>query len=210
MKPWRRYADYLSEGEWHIHTSYTDGKNTVREYCQKAVAAGIPLLAFTEHVREHLDYNFQDFLRDVAQARKEFDLIILSGCETKVLPGGKLDVAESVLSAVDYAIFAFHSFPGDRGLLLDSLQAVLTNKYISAWAHPGSIQRYPGFTLPEPKLDRVFKLMGEHDVLLEINRARCAIPDHWLPLLTKYRIRFVKGSDVHSLEDLGRYPYHLK
>jgi DNA polymerase (family 10)/putative hydrolase len=85
MKTWKKYVDYLLEGEWHIHTNYTDGKNTVFEYCEKAVEIGIPLLAFTEHVRKELTYDFNQFLNEIEEAREEFDLIILSGCEAKVL-----------------------------------------------------------------------------------------------------------------------------
>ena len=47
MKTWKKYIDYLLVGEWHIHTSYTDGKNSVFEYCEKAIEVDIPLLALT-------------------------------------------------------------------------------------------------------------------------------------------------------------------
>ena len=70
----------------------------------------VPLLAFTEHVRKNLDYDFNDLLDDIEKAREEFDLIILSGVEAKVLADGDLDVEDWILKEVDYSIFAFHSF----------------------------------------------------------------------------------------------------
>ena len=68
-----------------MHTNYTDGKNTVFEYCKQAEKNGLELIAFTEHVRKKLDYNFDEFLADVYAAKDKFDLEILAGCEVKVL-----------------------------------------------------------------------------------------------------------------------------
>lgn len=65
MKTWQRYPEFLIKGEWHVHTCYTDGQNTIDECCQKAVEIGIPLIAFTEHVRKNLNYDFHNFLNDI-------------------------------------------------------------------------------------------------------------------------------------------------
>lgn len=35
MKRWKRYRAQLHTGDWHVPTSYADGKNTVFEYCKK-------------------------------------------------------------------------------------------------------------------------------------------------------------------------------
>ncbi len=131
MKTWKKYIDYLLKGRWHIHTIYTDGKTNVSEYCKKAVELNVPLLAFTEHVRKNLDYDFNDLLDDIEKAREEFDLIILSGVEAKVLADGDLDVEDWILKEVDYSIFAFHSFPKDIDLYKKCLEYILKNDYIN-------------------------------------------------------------------------------
>lgn len=202
MKTWKKYIDYLLEGEWHIHTNYTDGKNTVFEYCEKAVAMDIPLLAFTEHVRKNLNYDFNNFLSDIERAREEFNLIILSGCEAKVLPNGELDVEKWILKEVDYPIFAFHSFPKDIDLYIESLKRVLKNRYVNTWAHPGAFLTKQGFELPEKELIKIFKLMGKQDLLLEINRKYGVPSEKWIRMARKYNVRLVKGSDVHYIEEL--------
>jgi len=204
MKTWRKYADYLLDGEWHIHTNYTDGKNSVFEYCKRALEMGIPLLAFTEHVRRELSYDFNQFLADIEKARQEFNLIILSGCEAKVLPDGELDVKQWILKKVDYVIFAFHSFPKDIDLYIESLKSVLRNSYVNAWAHPGEFLSRHDLELPEKDLIEIFKLMREQDVLLEINRKYSVPPEKWVSMARRYNVRMVRGSDVHSTEDLRR------
>ena len=202
MKIWKRHIDYLLEGEWHIHTNYTDGKSAVFEYCEKAVEIGIPLLAFTEHVRKDLDYDFNSFLGEIEKVRDEFDLIVLSGCEAKVLPDGELDVEEWILREVDYPIFAFHSFPKDVDLYMKCLKNVLKNKYVNTWAHPGAFLLRRGLELPEKELIKIFKLMGEQDVLLEMNRKYGVPSEKWVSVARRYNVRLVKGSDVHCIADL--------
>jgi len=201
MKTWKKYIDYLLVGEWHIHTSYTDGNNSVFEYCEKAIEVGIPLLTFTEHVRKNLNYDFNSFLNEVEKAREEFDLIILSGCEAKVLPNGELDVEEWILREVDYPIFAFHSFPEDIDIYIESLNSVLRNRYVNAWAHPGAFLSRNGLELPERDLIYIFKLMGKQDVLLEMNRKYSVPSEKWISVARNYTVRLVNGNDIHSIEE---------
>lgn len=202
MKIWKKYIDYLLEGEWHIHTSYTDGKNSVHEYCEKATELKIPLLAFTEHVRKNLNYDFNNFLNDIEKAREEFDLIILSGCEAKVLQNGELDVEEKILKDIDYPVFAFHSFPGDIDLYIESLKSVLRNKYVNTWAHPGIFLLRHNLEIPEKELIEIFGLMGRYGVLLEVNK-KYKVPFRvWFDIAEKYNVKIVTGNDIHSIENL--------
>lgn len=201
MKTWKRYADYLSSAEWHIHTKYSDGMDDIKDYCQRAVDVGIPLVAFTEHVRKNLTYDFHSFLEDIESAREEFDLIILSGCEAKVLPDGNLDVDEWVLKAVDYPIFSFHSFPDDLQLYVQCLKTALKDPYVNAWAHPSTLSGRR-VDLPDIELQEIFRLMRENEVLLEINRKYELPIEKWLQMAKIYDVKTVKGSDIHRIEDM--------
>jgi len=205
MKTWRRYEEYLLTGEWHVHTNYTDGRNSVFEICERARELGIPLLAFTEHVRRELTYDFNDFLSDIDRARGEFpELIILSGVEAKVLPDCGLDVEDEVIKQVDYPIFAFHSFPRNKELYVRCLKKAIKNRYVNAWAHPGLFLRKTGFSLTVDELEEIFNLMRKHDVLLEINR-RYGLPEkEWANIASEMGVKIVRGGDVHRVEDLKR------
>lgn len=201
MKTWRKYLDYLSVAEWHIHTSYSDGRDGISDYCRRAVEIGIPLVAFTEHVRRNLSFDFKLFLEDIEAAREQHDLIILSGCEAKVLPSGELDADESVLRAVDYPIFSFHSFPSDLELYAKCLKKVLKNSHVNAWAHPGTLAQEK-IDLPDSELEEIFLLMEDRDVLLEINRKYGLPKERWLKMAEDFGVKTVKGSDVHRIEEL--------
>lgn len=203
MKTWERYGEYLLTGEWHVHTNYTDGENTVLEMCRRAEELGIPLIAFTEHVRRELTYDFSSFLSDVEKAREEFpELIILSGIEAKVLPDGNLDVAEEIVREVDYPVFAYHSFPPDLDLYIESLLKVIRNRYINAWAHPGLLLRNSSFRLPQDSLMDVMREMKKNHVLLELNTKYSLPEKEWLLIARRLGVGLVRGGDIHSVEEL--------
>ena len=174
MKIWEKYHTYLKTGEWHIHTTHTDGLSSVEEYCQRARELGIPLLAFTEHVRHNMNYNFEDFLCEIDDAKERYtDLIILSGCEAKVLPDGTLDVDDEILNSVDYPIFAYHSFPKDADLIVDTVLTIIRDYPINTWAHPGSFVKKNNLTLKKDDLNIIFEMMKVSKILLEINKKTC-------------------------------------
>jgi DNA polymerase (family 10)/putative hydrolase len=164
---------------------------------------GIPLLAFTEHVRRDLQYDFKQFLVEIEQARSRFNLLILSGCEAKVLPGGQLDIADWVLQEVDYPVFAFHSFPSDLQEYLRSLRVVLSYVYVNTWAHPGLFITRRDLDLADRELKGLLELMKYHEILLEVNRRYNLPPARWLDFAAEAGVEIVRGSDIHSIDELG-------
>ena len=206
MKIWQKYPDYLFNGEWHIHTNFTDGTGSIAEYAETAVELGIPLLAFTEHVRKELDYDFGQFLNEINIAREKYpDLVILSGCEAKVIQDGCLDCRDDILKKVEHRVFAFHSFSESLDKYLTALENVLINHNVDAWAHPGLFfKKHSNILMPDKKLSELFRLMKKAGVLLEVN-LKYKLPS--IDWLTKYPREttnnpVVFGGDVHSVEDL--------
>jgi putative hydrolase len=202
MKAWRQYRNYLLKGQWHVHTNYVDGKNQIAEYCQEAIKRSIPLLAFTEHVRNTLSYDFNKFLQEIEKARENFSLIILSGCEAKVLADGSLDASKDILESVDYPIFAFHSFPKEAVQFPVALRKAIENPYVNAWAHPYSYIELNRKNLEVEEIEEILKLMKDNDVLLECNSKHGMLPQKWVSIADKIGVPIVWGSDIHSVSDL--------
>lgn len=202
MKGWKKYKEYLMKGEWHVHTNYTDGENSINDLCEKAQNIGIPLIAFTEHVRKNLEYDFNSFLNDIDNAKEQYDLIILSGCEAKVLPDGDLDVDPIIVEEVDYPIFAYHSFPEDIDIYVDTLKHTFKNQYVCTWAHPGAFLKKHRLEIPERELKNIFSLMNKYDVLLEINKKYDVPEERWKEMANEYNVQFIRGSDIHNIHRL--------
>ncbi len=207
MKTWQRYREYLLRGEWHVHTNYTDGKNTVEELCNVAERRRIPLIAFTEHVRKNLKYNFEDLLEDIDRAREEHpSLIILSGIEAKVLPDGTLDVSDEIIKSVDYPIFAYHSFPNDVEQYMRTLERVIKeNPFINAWAHPGLFLLKRGLPSSAIEIEHILKLMKERNVLLELNHKYNLPFRDWIERAEQLGVTLVCGDDIHSISNFARF-----
>lgn len=202
MKVWRKHERFLSSGEWHVHTSYTDGENSVQELCKQAMGIGIPLISFTEHVRKDLDYDIDSLLEEIDRARDMFPgLIILSGAEAKVLPDGSLDADDDVLRKVDYPTFSFHSFPRDKELYLRCLKNAIQDRRVNTWDHPGLFLKKNGMTLSEAEVEEVFRLMRDNGVLLEINGKHGLPPAEWIAAARQWGVKTVRGDDIHRLED---------
>jgi len=226
MKGWERHSDFLGKGDWHVHTRYTDGRNTVAEMCRQAQKNGLRLIAFTEHVRKRLSYDFSRLESDVKRARKRYpDMRILLGCEAKVLDTeGNLDVSPDVAGKCEIILGTFHSFPllneGDNGLkafptpsvfsrlpsisgkerLEKALVNMLKNPDVDIWTHPLTFfQKCP---MCEKDVARMIKLCIENKVLVEDNIR----PRYRSPRLVDYCRRMgatiVKSSDAHGIEDL--------
>ena len=206
MKKWEDYKKYSFEGEWHIHTTFTDGKNTIFDYCKTAEELKIPLLAFTEHVRLSIDYDFDEYLTEIEKAREEFpNISILSGCEAKVLPDGKLDCCSEIIRECDYVLFAYHSFPTDLEAYLVSIRKTIKTYSVDAWAHPGLfMKKNYHLKIDNERLDEIFGVMKEYNILLEINITYNLPPKEWIDrfLIIVGSDRCVWGGDVHSIKEM--------
>lgn len=203
MKKWEKHSKYLETGDWHCHTRYTDGRNTVIEMCRQAQKNGLELIAFTEHVRKSLSYDFDMLVKDVESARKKYpNLKILVGCETKVLDAkGNLDVSPGTLKKCDVVLGTFHSFPSlNKRELESALRNMLKNPQVDIWAHP--ITFFRKCPLCKKDVHEIIKLCIKNRVLIENNiKARYRSP-LFMVVCKKMGARIVVGSDAHGVEDL--------
>lgn len=198
MKNWAKYADLIPFGDWHLHTSYTDGENTVEEMCEQAVRNGLRLLVFSEHVRRALRYDYEALLGDIERARARFPLTLLAGCETKVLDvDGSLDVSESVLAACEIVIASFHSFPHEhKAAYLTALTNALRHPRVDIWGHPTLFLRRRGISLEDHEIREVAAVCREENVLVE-QSLLYGLPDARFVELAE-GVTYVESSDAHS------------
>jgi len=204
IKKWEKYKEFLTTGAWHIHTNYTDGESTVFEYCKKAEELKLPLIAFTEHVRKEMNYNFLDLKEEVEQAKKEFGFKIMLGCEAKVLDKkGNLDVSQKILKESEIVLGAFHGIVfQNKEDFLRALKNMIKNSYVDVWAHPGLFYLRQNFNLTEKEMNEITKLCEKNKVLMEINLKYNLPEKKLLDQAKKNKAKLVFGLDSHSTKDL--------
>jgi DNA polymerase (family 10)/putative hydrolase len=205
MKPWKVNLQHPIYGDFHIHTTYTDGADTINSYCQRAKINKLTQIAFSEHVRKELSYNFNEYLSEIIAARNNYpDLTILAGCETKVIDSkGNLDIQESIVNSCDFVTAVFHSYIcSDKEKYLETLGAMLANPYVDIWGHPTLFAKKHCFSLNEDEILDIIEICVHSKILIEIN-IKYNLPDlEFLKIACKKGANFVIGSDAHSINEL--------
>ena len=205
MRRWRKYSEYRLAGDWHLHTNYTDGINTVIECAQAAVDYGLKFIAFTEHVRRELTYDFDLFLQDISIARERFNLVIAAGVETAVLDtAGTLNVSNEILEKVEFATFAFHArWFQTKEEYLSGLKNAILNPVTDLWGHPTRCLQGTHIVLERDEIDSLISLIVAQDIAVELN-VRYKIPNGLLleRILSHQKIATVTASDAHCIEEI--------
>jgi DNA polymerase (family 10) len=200
-------------GDLHMHSSWSDGRDSIEAMVNGCRALGYEYLAITDHSpRSAASRNLSvDGVKrqaeEIAGLRDRYpDITILHGCEVDILPDGRLDFADRILQQFDIVLASLHD---DAGQAPDALE----RRYLAAMKHPlVSVITHPtnrlipyrrGYDLD---YDRVFAVAVETGTVLEIDGA----PAH-LDLdgaLARRAIAagatVVIDSDSHRAEALGR------
>lgn len=123
-------------GDLHLHSTWSDGRDSIAALAAAASEAGLEYIAVTDHSRSLAFARGLDAERLARQAeeiaelnRKGAGVRILHGCEVEVLGDGTLDTPDEVLEKLDFVVAAVHS-PARR----DALD--LTARLMRAAGHP--------------------------------------------------------------------------
>jgi DNA polymerase (family 10) len=123
-------------GDLHVHTTWSDGKASVREMAEAARGLGYEYLAICDHtrsVRVVPGLDADDLRRqgeEIAVTNEELaPFQILRGSECDILADGTLDLPDDVLAELDWVQASVHA--GQRGS-----KAELTRRTLAAVEHP--------------------------------------------------------------------------
>ena len=201
----KKISNIPQKTDWHVHTDFTDGANSVFEMCEQAVKNNIKSLAFTEHSRKKINYDFKLFYKQVMEAKRiyKYEMDVLIGCEAKVIDeNGNLDLCLDIIEKVDLIIGVFHGFHGDY---YSALINMLKNPLVSIWGHPFWYlikNKIPFFN--NKKLMEILKICKENNVIFEINQ-KYPICNYIMEIVKNYKLKTVRSSDAHSIEELLLY-----
>ena len=162
-------------GEFHAHTTWSDGAASVRQMADAAVARGYNVLGITDHsqglaVAGGLDVERLRLQRiEIDDANGETGVRVLAGAEVEVHRDGSLDFDEETLAGLDVVVASLHSgLRQPREELMSRLIRVLKNPNVDIIAHPSGrlIERREGGDFD---WDRVFAVAAQTGTALEIN-----------------------------------------
>ena len=206
------------QGDVHMHTVETDGKNTIEEMAEAARGRGYKYMAITDHSKNLAFANGLDderaiqHIKKIREAGKKFDDIrILAGIEVDILGDGTLDLSDSVLEQMDIVIASVHSaFNLDRAQMTERLLKAIANPNTSVLGHPTGrlLLRRDGYQFD---MDAILRQAAKHKVAMELNSYpdRLDLNDVHLRMAKQHGVKIVINTDAHHTSHLPKIHYGI-
>src|SRR5262245_873200 len=195
----------------HMHSTRTDGRDTMDAMVEAAIRRGHEYIAITEHSKAIAMANGFDAARvresvgELEALRKRHPGIrILHGLEVDILAEGDLDLDDETLALLDWVIVSIHSRleqPADVATSR-ALRAV-SHPLVHAFGHPTG--RMIGSRKPAAfDVERVAEAAAANGVAMEINASpeRLDLSDVNARLARERGCRFVINTDAHAVGQL--------
>lgn len=208
------------KGDLHMHTTASDGRCSITEMAEGAIACGYKYIAITDHSKvlamtggldekralEHIKN-----IREVDQ-RMEGRIRVFPGIEVDILADGSLDLADEVLAQMDVVIASIHTrFEQGREEMTDRVLKALDNPNVKILGHPTGrlILRREPFAID---IGRVLRRCAELGVAAEHNAApeRLDLNDRDLRLAKEMGCKIVINTDAHDVRVLGQMEYGIR
>jgi DNA polymerase (family 10) len=204
------------QGDVHMHTVETDGRNTIEEMAEAAKVRGYKYMAITDHSKNLAFANGLDDQRAVAhiqrirEANDKIDgITIFAGIEVDILADGDLDLSDDVLSQMDVVIASVHSvFNQEPAKMTERLLKAIANPNTSIVGHPtGRLQlRRDAYQFD---MDAILTAAAKHRVAMELNSYpdRLDLNDVHLRQAKQRGVKIVINTDSHHTSHLDKIGY---
>jgi len=204
-------------GDLHMHTTDTDGEDTLLEMVRAARQRGLEYVAITDHGqrvtmargldRERLleQWDRIDRLNEGLAAEGPAPIVVLKGIEVDMLEGGGLDLPDDVLARADWVVASLHygqSQPRDR--ITERVLEAIRHPAVKVIGHPTGrlINRRPAYDVD---MEAVIAAAAAAGTFLEINAhpSRLDLNEHHAAAARRAGVKMVVSTDAHSVGGLG-------
>ncbi|MFQ5816616.1 MAG: DNA polymerase/3'-5' exonuclease PolX [Terriglobia bacterium] len=203
-------------GDLQMHTTASDGKNSIEEMAAAAKKLGHEYIALTDHSQAVTVANGMDEKRTLEQIKKirraqqKVDGIrLLAGIEVDILKAGRLDLDDEVLAQLDVVVASVHSYMNlEPAAMTDRLLRAFENPHLMILAHPTGrllLRRDPF----EFDLEQVLDAAAQRGIALECNAFpdRLDLRDVHLRMAKECGVKVVISTDSHSTTHLPFMKY---
>jgi DNA polymerase (family X) len=201
------------QGDVHMHTVETDGRNTIEEMAQAAKERGYRYMAITDHSKNLAFANGLDdkraleHIQRIREANKKIDGIkIFAGIEVDILADGELDLSNDVLAQMDIVIASVHSvFNQESPKMTERLVKAIENPNTSIIGHPTGriLLRRDSYPFD---MHAVLTAAAKHKVAMELNAYpdRLDLNDAHLRQAKQHGVKIVINTDSHHTSHMDK------
>lgn len=214
--------------DYHTHTPYSHGKNTVLENARAAKRLGLKEIAITDHGFNHLLFGLKrkrlvDLRVECCEAEKLTGIRVLMGMESNLISlDGSTDMRESDLRHFDvylcgiHEVLKFKKISDMYNLMMKNYAAYKFGKKPSQKVIDNTTKAYINAIKNNPidilthinykcycNLSEVAKCCADYGTYIEINTKKRHISAEELNLMASTGVRFVIDSDAHSADRVG-------
>ncbi len=196
------------KGDFHMHTNWSDGLNTLEEMVEECIRLGYQYMVVGDHsqssrVANGLDpKRYREQWRVIDKLRERYEkegFYILKGCEVDILPDGSLDLPNDLLEEFDFVVASVHSRLSEDNTY--RILKAMENPYVNLIGHPtgkayGQREGYP------LDMDRVIEMAKETGTALEINTFRADISPEYIRKCVENGVMMAVVTDAHAVTHL--------
>ena len=211
--------------DFHLHSTWSDGVNTISEIINGAQNNRINSIAITDHVRKESVY-FNNYESEIKSLNSECDLNIYVGFEAKIADfTGNIDVKDDLVKRADIAIASVHRFPlGNRlyaasdfkkevaqEIELELSLAALNKGGFNVLGHAGGMSMAHFREFPPNFFEEIITKCLQNEIAFDLSgRYHIKTLDVLYPLLKKHNPFISIGSDSHNIRPIGNWNKRLK
>jgi DNA polymerase (family 10) len=206
-------------GCFHCHTTYSDGKASVAEMAEGAIALGWRYLGIADHSQNagyagglspaHVTRQQREI--DAWNRRRAAELLIFKGVEADILADGRLDYSDNagVLESFDYVIGSVHSlFRMERAAMTTRIARAVSDPRLTMLGHARGrlLLIRDGYDVD---IDAVIESAASAGAAIEINADPHRLDmswQHW-PKARSLGVRTAINPDAHSVNGLRAVRY---
>jgi len=210
----RRIPDLLEvtdiQGDFHMHSTWSDGKDSLDAMVAAAAARGYRYHAMSDHSwsRGHIGMRPDELRRQrkvIGEMGGRHGIRTLCASEVDILADGRLDYGDDILAELDIVIGSVHSsMKMSRDAMTARLIRACENPFVTIIGHPTgrAIGSFDGY---EFDYDAVFAAAARTGTALELDGQlrRLDLPAPLARRAKTFGVTFTVDSDAHAVSQLA-------
>jgi DNA polymerase (family X) len=196
------------KGDLQMHSTASDGKNSIEEMAEAARELGHEYIAMTDHSQSVTIANGLDERRMAAHIKKlqaankkGLGIRVFAGSEVDILKDGALDYSDELLAQLEVVVCSIHSYMNlDRSAMTDRMLAAIENPYAQIIGHPTGRRLLVRESF-EYDMEKILDAAAKHGVAMECNSypERLDLTDVYLRMCKERGVKVVISTDSHNV-----------